>query len=125
MEHCQLLGIERTLQAAMRCVGLAHVVNSGAVLVFALTQADTERAIRVVAEGQAHSGWIAIAIIPPYRYGGNAGRGQPQGARGVSDVPPMCLPAINRWTLNKRSNRIWFSRRRGRDTSDGLGIALV
>lgn len=63
MEHGQLLGIESTLQAALCCVGLGHGMDNGAVLVFALMQADTERAIRVIAEGQAHSGWIAIAII--------------------------------------------------------------
>ena len=93
MEHRQLLCIESTLQAALRCVGLGHGVNSGAVLVFALMQADAERAIRVVAEGQAHSGWIAIAIIPPYRYGGNAGRAQPQGGQGVSES--TCAAAGN------------------------------
>ena len=63
MEHCQLLGIESTLQAALRCVSLGHGMHDGAMLVFALMQADPKRAIRVVAEGQAHSGWIAIAII--------------------------------------------------------------
>ena len=61
MEHGQLLCIESTLQAALGCVGLGHGMHNGAVLVFALMDADTERAIRVVAEGQAHSGWIAIA----------------------------------------------------------------
>ena len=54
MEHGQLVGIEGTLQAALRCVSLGHGVNSGAVLATALMQADTKRAVRIVAEGQAH-----------------------------------------------------------------------